>query len=114
MTVAIILFALAATGGLLLAYLRINNKPLPTPLALAHGAAAAAGLVALLFAVMGGPASGKAQIALGLFAAAALGGFVLFSFHVRKQPLPIPLVVVHGLAAVAAFALLLMAVIKGS
>jgi len=113
MTVAIVLFALAATGGLLLAYLRINNKPLPMPLALVHGAAAAAGLVALLLAVLGGTATGEARIALGIFVAAALGGFALFSFHVRKQPLPIPLVVVHGLAAVAAFVLLLLAVTKG-
>jgi hypothetical protein len=113
MTVAIILFALAATGGLLLAYLRINNKELPMPLALVHGAAAAAGLVALALGVLGGAATDQARIALGLFVAAALGGFALFSFHVRKKPLPIPLVVVHGLAAVAAFALLLLAVLKG-
>ena len=114
MTVAIILFALAACGGLLLAYLRISNKPLPTPLALVHGAAAAAGLVALLLAVLGGAATSEARIALGVFVAAALGGFALFSFHVRKQPLPIPLVVVHGLAAVVAFVLLLMAATKGN
>lgn len=113
MTAAIILFALAATGGLLLAYLRINNKPLPLPLALVHGAGAAAGLVALLLAVMAGGVPSAARIALGVFLAAALGGFALFSFHVRKKPLPIPLVVVHGLAAIAAFALLLLAVAKG-
>jgi hypothetical protein len=114
MTVAIMLFALAAVGGLTLAYLRINNKPLPMPLALIHGAAAAAGLVALLLAVLDGVASSEARIALGLFVAAALGGFTLFSFHVRGKPLPIPLVVVHGLAAVVAFAVLLLAMSKGS
>jgi hypothetical protein len=113
MTAAIVLFALAATGGLALAYLRITNKPLPMPLALLHGAGAAAGLIALLLAVVQGAAMGGARIALGIFVVAALGGFALFSFHVRKQPLPIPLVVVHGLAAVVAFVLLLLAAGKG-
>jgi hypothetical protein len=114
MTAAIILFALAATGGLTLAYLRISNKPLPMPLALLHGAAATAGLVALLLVVLRGAAPEQARVALGIFVAAALGGFALLSFHVRKKPLPIPLVVVHGLAAVVALVLLLIAVTASS
>ena len=112
MTVAIILFALAATGGGLLAYLRINNKALPLPLALAHGAAAASGLIALLLAVLNGPATTMSRVALGLFVAAALGGLTLFSFHLRGKPLPIPLVLDYGLAAVVALVVLLIAVVN--
>ena len=37
MTIALTLFGLAATGGLLLAYLRFTNKPLPISLAMLHG-----------------------------------------------------------------------------
>ena len=112
MTIPLVLFALAATGGLLLAYLRFSNKPLPLPLALGHGAIAAAGLVALILAVVrqGGPS--QARIALFLFVAAALGGFALFSFQLRKKPLPAGIVVVHGLVAVVAFVVLLLGVMK--
>jgi hypothetical protein len=112
MTLAIVLFALAATGGAFLAYLRFNNKPLPMPLGVAHGVAAASGLVALLLAVLNGPATTMARVALGLFVAAALGGLTLFSFQARGKQLPIPLVVVHGSAAVIAFVVLLIAVVN--
>lgn len=109
MIAAIVLFALAATGGLLLASLRLRNKPLPMPLALLHGAGAAAGLVALALAVVPDGAPGQARIALGLFVVAALGGFTLFSFHLRSKPLPVAIVVVHGLVAVIAFGVLVTA-----
>lgn len=113
MTLALALFAIAAVGGAVLAYLRISNKPLPTPLALLHGALAATGLVVLALGVFGGSAPNRAGLALGLFVVAALGGFVLFSFHLRKVPLPVPVVVIHGAVAVTAFLILLVAVVGG-
>ncbi len=112
MTIALVLFGLAAAGGLLLAYLRFSDKPLPLPLALLHGAGAAAGIVALLLAVMRAGAPGQARLALGLFVVAALGGFTLFSFHLRKKALPLGVVVGHGLLAVAALVVLLLGVLK--
>ena len=110
MTAALVLFGLAAIGGVSLAYLRIQGRPLPTPLALAHGAIAAVGLVVLVLAALADGAPSEARVALGLFVAAALGGFVLFSFHVRKKQLPLGIVAVHGLVAVVAFAILIAAV----
>jgi hypothetical protein len=50
------------------------------------------------------------KVALGLFIVAALGGFGLFSFHLRKKDLPIPLVLVHAVVAVAGFLSLVAAV----
>jgi hypothetical protein len=50
--------------------------------------------------------------ALGLFAVAALGGFVLFSFHLRKEQLPTGIIMVHALVAIAAFLILLGAVFE--
>ena len=82
----------------------------PGALAAVHGVAAAAALVILLWAVVqtgAGGAGGAVAWALGLFVAAALGGFFLVSFHVRKRRLPSPVVVIHALVAVAAFLLLL-------
>ena len=46
---------------------------------------------------------------VGLFVVAALGGFFLASKHMKKQLPPKGIVVVHALAAVAGFALLLAA-----
>ena len=111
MTLATILFAVAALGGVVIAIIRFSGKELPPMgLALLHGVVAAAGLVALLIAVAGGGASTQAKVALVLFIGAAIGGFVLFSYHLRRKALPIPYVVVHGLVAVVAFVILLLAV----
>ncbi len=106
--VSIIVFAIAAFGGATLAYLRFANRPLPLGLALLHGAVAATGLVLLIIAlVVAASAPALATVALILFLAAAIGGAILFSFHLRKKDLPLPLVLIHGVAAVIAFLLLL-------
>jgi hypothetical protein len=109
LTWIIILFAVAAVGGLTLAVMRFRNQPLPMPLALVHGAVAAIALVILLVVALGASGTSLLKLALGGFVVAALGGFFLFSFHVRKRQLPIPVVVIHGLVAVAAFITLLWA-----
>jgi hypothetical protein len=107
----VLLFGVAAVGGIILAALRLKDKPLPMGLALAHGGAAAAGLVVLAVSVLGsGLAAG---LPLALFLVAALGGFALFSFHLRKKALPIPVMLVHGGVAAVAFVLLLLAVAGG-
>jgi len=107
---ALILFAVAAVGGLTMAIMHFRGSTPPRPLlAAAHGVFAAAGLVVLLLAVMKIGTGGGAGIALGLFVLAALGGFTLLSFHLRGRALPNALVAAHGLLAVAAFVVLLAA-----
>ena len=107
--VAAVLFGVAALGGLVLAVMRFRGRELPPlGLALVHGLVAASGLVLLIVAVAGGPAGKLALIALVGFLIAALGGFGIFSFHLRKKALPIPLIAVHALVAVAAFVILLV------
>src|SRR6476469_10224647 len=98
MTVALVLFAIAAVGWLAMAVMRFRGKPYPPMgLALVHGAVAAAGLIALIALVAQGHGPSRATTALVLFIVAALGGFVLFlGHHVRKAALPIWLVVVHA------------------
>jgi hypothetical protein len=110
MTAPLVLFAIAALGGLILAVIRFRGKPYPPfGLAVVHGLFAAAGLVALIVAVAQGHAPSRATTALILFVIAALGGFVLFFTHLRKSALPIWLMVVHALVAVAGFVVLLIA-----
>lgn len=108
MTTILILFALAAVGGVILAGQRLSGKPQPSlAIALVHGAVAATALLMLILFVTGAESAGYASIALVLFLVAALGGFLLFSFHLRKRPLPVPIVIVHGLVAVSGFLSLL-------
>jgi hypothetical protein len=113
LNIAILLFALSAAGGLLLATLHFRGKERPWPLAILHGLLAASGLVILLVAVAGHAAPERATLALILFIAAALGGFLLFAYHLQKKPLPSLVVVIHAGVAVAAFLILAAALYLG-
>ncbi len=105
---AIVLFALAALGGVTLAYMRIVKKDVNLPVAIVHGILAATALVLLIIAVTQAGGSGLTA-ALIVFLIAAIGGFTLLSFHLRMRPMPVPLVLIHGGVAVTAFIILLIA-----
>src|ERR1043166_1089723 len=108
MTTAIVFFAIAALGG---AVMRFGVRELPPlGLALLHGLLAAAGLVALIVALVGHGYTIATIIALLGFVDAALGGFYLFSLHLKKQALPIPTMLFHGGFAVISFVILLVGV----
>lgn len=107
---SLILFAVAAVAGLTMAIMHFRGvSPPKTVLAVLHGLFAASGLVVLLLALIKTGFGGSAGIALGLLVVAALGGFVLVSFHARNQRLPSLLVVGHALLAVAGFLTLFVA-----
>lgn len=101
------LFALSAVVGLVLAVKHLKGETVSIPAALFHGAAGAAGLVLYILAALRAGITPLTGLSLGLFVAAALGGFVLFTFHVKGRPLPKALLAVHALAAVSAFLMLL-------
>lgn len=100
---AIVLFALAAVIGLYLASRVFGGKLPPMAAALFHGLFAAAGLVLLLYAAFfaGTPQPQPVIIAAILLLVAALGGFFMFSFHLRKQVPPKMVAGLHALLAVA-------------
>ena len=110
LNLSVLLFAVAAVGGLILATLHFRGKDRPWGLAILHGLLAATALVLLLLAVVGGAAPANAKIALVLFVVAALGGFLLFALHLQKKKLPSPVVIIHAGVAVAAFVVLVTAV----
>jgi hypothetical protein len=112
LTAALVLFALAALGGIILAALHLKTKNAPIPLALIHGLLAAVGLALLIIAVTQLASAGAAGVALVIFIIAALGGFVLFAMHLTKKLLPSGLIVIHGLLAVIAFLVLLIFVLR--
>ena len=110
MQAALILLALAALGGLTLAVIRMRGAPWPPMwMALGHGAIAAAGVGTLMYSAATSGIPTMAQVALGVFILAALGGSALFfGFHMRRKPLPVALVLGHGLIAAAGYVLLLL------
>ncbi|MCG8432854.1 MAG: hypothetical protein MJA83_02355, partial [Gammaproteobacteria bacterium] len=73
-----------------------------------HGVLAATGLGLVIFAVITGTDSNPVLIGLGLLVVAALGGFYLFSFHLREEPHPKAVVVLHAGLAVAGVGALLV------
>ena len=114
MTAAAIVLALAAVGGLTMAVLRFQGAPRPPRwLALGHGAIAATGIILLIYAAATAGIPGMAQVALGIFVLAALGGTVLFvGFDLSGKALPIPFVVAHGLLAVTGLTLVLVSIFR--
>lgn len=101
---SIALFAVAALFGLYLISRVFGGRLPPWPAAIMHGLLAASGLLILLYAafIVGG-APFPVTVAAVLLVVAALGGFVLVSFHARQQVPPKPLAAIHALAAVAGF-----------
>jgi glucose uptake protein GlcU len=111
--VVIILFAIAAAGGLLMAGIRIlaNRNP-PAWLAMAHGLLAGAGLTLLLFAAFTVGIANVAAWALALLIIAALGGvYMNLGYQEQRKPLPKPVMIIHALIAAAGFILLIIAAV---
>lgn len=106
-TVSILLFATAAIAGISFLVRLLRKQQLTWGPTLLHGAAAALALVLVLLAFLRGDT--RLGTPLAFFVVAALGGFVLVSFHLRQKPHPIPLAIVHGLVAAAGFVLLVLA-----
>ncbi|HEV7693306.1 MAG TPA: hypothetical protein VGO52_20900 [Hyphomonadaceae bacterium] len=100
------LFAVAAVIGVYMASRVFGGNMAPWAAGVIHALLAASGLVLLLLAYLNGGLAQTGLIALVVLVVAALGGFFLGSFHLRKQVAPKPVVVIHALAAVAGFLLL--------
>lgn len=104
---ALIVFAVAAVGGLILAASVLRDKLAPWALSIVHALLGATGLTLLIVLLVQGPSPRQVQIAFALLLLAALGGFFLASFHLRKQQPPKAVVVIHAGVAVAGFLTLL-------
>lgn len=104
---AILVFAIAAIGGLVLAASVLRGRLAPWTISLLHALLGASGLVLLILLVLKGDGAGRLTAALALLVLAALGGFFLASFHLRKQVAPKAVVFVHGGVAVVGFLTLL-------
>lgn len=111
LTYAVIIFAVAAVGGLLLAANVLKGKLAPWSISIVHALVGATGLIVLIYTVLQGATAGRVSAALGLLVVAALGGFYLASYHLRGKIAPKGVVFVHAGVAVAGFLTLLSAVL---
>lgn len=107
LTVSIVLFAVAAVLGMVVAIALLSKSETPKAVVYSHGALAATSLVLLVIYALSHPDT-MLFISIGIFVVAALGGFYLFANDLRKRPGPVPLVFVHAIAAVTAFVILLI------
>ena len=103
---ALIVFAIAAVGGLLLAASVLRGRLAPWALSIVHALLGATGLIMLVIVVMNG-ASGRVTAALAFLVIAALGGFYLASMHYRGLVAPKAVVGIHAGVAVIGFLTLL-------
>src|SRR5512141_537405 len=112
MKTAYVLLTITTLGGLTMAGLRFANRPNPPAwLAMAHGFAAGAAATLLLYAYFTVGLPRLAAWGLLLFIIAALGGIYLnLNYHMKQQALPIGIMVVHAMIAVAGFVLLVLAI----
>jgi len=108
LSAALIVLAIAAAGGAILASHVLRDRFAPWALSLLHAALGATALILLgLVAVQ---STDRLILAgLGLLVVAALGGFFLASFHLRHKLAPKPVVVLHALLAVGGFGVILAA-----
>ena len=108
LTIAVLLFAIGAVGGLILANSVLRGRMASWGLSLLHAALGAAGLVLTAIVVLGG-STDVAKIvptALIILVVAALAGFFLASYHARRISPPKGAVVAHAAIAVVGFILL--------
>ena len=105
LTYAVLVFAIAALGGLILASSVLRGKFAPWSVSLLHAGLGAAGLILVLLAILQGTA-GVVTAAFVIFFIAALGGFYLAFVHLRKKIPPKGVVVIHAVLAVTGFLIL--------
>jgi len=97
----ILLFIIAAIFGLVLITKVLTDKPTTTLIVLAHGSLAFIALLALVAYIASGHVDNLLIISLVLLSIAALGGFTLLSYDIRKKPIPKLLAIIHPLLAVS-------------
>ena len=105
---AVLIFAIGALGGLVMANRIFRGQLAPWALSLLHAALGAAGLVLTAIVVLGGATdvASIVPIALLILVVAALAGFYLASIHLRNTPPAKGAVVAHAGIAVVGFLLL--------
>jgi len=112
MDLATLALIFAATGGAIMVIIRLSGRPRPpTWFAIGHGALALFGVG--LLAGHWDTLPHLAKISVGMFGLAALGGATMFfGYQLKNRPLPIALMLGHGLFALASLTVLIVALAR--
>lgn len=105
---ALTVLAIAAAGGLTLAAAIVRQRPFPAPIGYLHGAIGLSGVVLLAVAVFSHHQIMPVNTALVLFALTLVGGLFMLLFRLQREPTPGFMVVLHGIMALVALAVLLV------
>jgi hypothetical protein len=107
---AIVLLAITAVGGLVMAIMRFTGRDRPPSwIAMLHGLLAGSGLTLLLYTGFTAGLGRMVWIGVVLLVLAALGGVTLnLGYHDKQQPLPKGLVLGHAGLAVVGFGLIFL------
>jgi hypothetical protein len=112
MKAAAVLLGIAAIGGLTMAVIRFRGaeRP-PTIFLMAHGLLAAAALTLLIYAAATVGLPALAMAGTVIFAVVAIvGAWLNLNYHSKMLAIPKTPIIVHGLAAVVGYVLLLLSV----
>lgn len=109
--IAVVIFASAAFGGLVLASHVVKHELAPWALSIGHASMGATGLSVLGYALWKAPHNNTIMLSLVLFTIAAMGGFTLASYHFRKKIPPKGAILLHAVMAVSGFLVLISTVL---
>lgn len=111
-TYAVIILAITAVGGLLMATKVLSGKQAPWFLSIIHALLGATALILLSIAAVDSDWPGRLSASLALLVIAALGGFYLASHHLRGSMPAKGIVLIHAGVAVTGFLSLLTVFFK--
>jgi len=100
-------FFVVMLGGISLAVLERRGRVLPLKVSITHGLLGILAIVFLVMQVLDHPDNHAVNMAMVVFILTALGGLLLFAFRASRQRLPLGVVLLHGLFALAGLALLM-------
>jgi len=109
LNIAVLVFAIGAVGGLVMANSVLRGRLAPWGLSVIHAALGATGLILTALVVLdkSNDVASIVTTALIILVVAALAGFYLASIHARKVVAPKGAVIAHAGVAVIGFLLLL-------
>jgi hypothetical protein len=112
LVVGIIFLLLAGLFGSILFRAVFKNKKTPKPVVFLHGSVAFFAILVLVGYIAAGHTDTLLITSLVLFLLAAMGGFYMFSYDMRKKPIPKAVALIHPVIAIAGFICLIVFVLQ--
>ena len=108
LTVLLILFLVVMLAGTGLAVVERRGRKLPLKVSATHGVLGLLAIVLLITQALAHPGNYPVNFSILVFMITALGGLLLFAFRASKQNLPLGVVLLHALFAVAGLLFLIV------